>query len=49
MMADEQTMKAIMADLKRGKSWDYIAARYNLGSDVQARRVVREWQRKEAK
>ena len=46
MTVDEQTMKAIMADLNRGRSWDYIAQRYNLGNDAQARRLVREWQRR---
>ena len=38
-------MQAIMADLKRGRSWDYIARQYGLGNDAHARRVVREWQR----
>ena len=39
-------MQSIMADLKRGRPWDYIAQKYGFECDAQARRAFREWQRK---
>lgn len=43
----DQTIEQMLELLQRGYAWDFIAKRYRLDNESEARRVVREYQRRQ--